>query len=285
MTATYEVFEKSRSLSVTSESRELRRSFIVKQVLPEDGSTPEYPVDFTGIFTATGMEYNQELEDEPGLYLTTYNVNSSDEGTFQWDVEAVYKPDQVINDGGGETGGQFDQINSDIEVLFLDTWRVGPFSNEQPPGGDNYDGAIKDSDDIGGDPVDVAGEPVTRFVTTQSTEITRRFSYFPSFELTVARFLAGTRNRDTFMGVPPGFMLFEGANLSREGSNTYTMRYRFTYDPIKHQRQVPKRHANGDVVTEEVGSGSSSTTVAKTVIWRQPFPQEAMFAVLGVAPF
>ena len=87
------------------------------------------------------------------------------------------------------------------------------------------------------------------------------------------------------MGVPQGFMLFEGANLSREGSNTYTMRYRFTYDPIKHQRQVPKRHANGDVVTEEVGSGISKSTVAKTVIWRQPFPQTSMFAVLGVAPF
>lgn len=279
----YDVFEKSRSLSVTSESRELRRSFIVKQVLPTDGTTPAYPVDFTGIFTATGMEYNQELPDEPGLYLTTYNVNSSDEGTFQWDVEAVYKPDQVINDGGGETGGQFDQINSDIEVLFLDTWRVGPFDNEKVASAS--DGSISDDDDIGGKSVDVAGEPVTRFVTTQSTEITRRFSYFPSFELTVARFLAGTRNKDTFMGVPAGFMLFEGANLSREGSNTYTMRYRFTYDPIKHQRQVPKRHANGDVVTEEVGSGISKSTVAKTVIWRQPFPQTSMFAVLGVAPF
>ena len=283
MTVSYEVFEKSRSLGVTSESRELRRSFIVKQVLPTDGTTPVYPVDFTAIFNATGMAYNQELPEEPGLYLTTYNVNSSDEGTFQWDVEAVYKPDQVINDGGGETGGQFDQINSDIEVLFLDTWRVGPFENEQPAEAD--DGAIKDSDNIGGKPVDVAGEPVTRFITTQSTEITRRFSYFPSFELTVARFLAGTRNRDTFMGVPPGFMLFEGANLSREGSNTYTMRYRFTYDPIKHQRQVPKRYPNGEVVKKEVGSGSDKSTVAKTVVWRQPFPQETMFAVLGVAPF
>tara|TARA_R100000655_G_scaffold28617_1_gene58100 strand:+ start:12516 stop:13367 length:852 start_codon:yes stop_codon:yes gene_type:complete len=283
MTVSYEVFEKSRSLGVTSESRELRRSFIVKQVLPDDGETPDYPVDFTAIFNATGMAYNQELPEEPGLYLTTYNVNSSDEGTFQWDVEAVYKPDQVINDGGGETGGQFDQINSDIEVLFLDTWRVGPFENEQPAEAD--DGAIKDSDNIGGKPVDVAGEPVTRFITTQSTEITRRFSYFPSFELTVARFLAGTRNRDTFMGVPPGFMLFEGANLSREGSNTYTMRYRFTYDPIKHQRQVPKRYPNGEVVKKEVGSGSDKSTVAKTVVWRQPFPQETMFAVLGVAPF
>ena len=283
MTVSYEVFEKSRSLGVTSESRELRRSFIVKQVLPDDGETPDYPVDFTAIFNATGMAYNQELDEEPGLYLTTYNVNSSDEGTFQWDVEAVYKPDQVINDGGGETGGQFDQINSDIEVLFLDTWRVGPFENEQPAEAD--DGAIKDSDNIGGKPVDVAGEPVTRFITTQSTEITRRFSYFPSFELTVARFLAGTRNRDTFMGVPPGFMLFEGANLSREGSNTYTMRYRFTYDPIKHQRQVPKRYPNGEVVKKEVGSGSDKSTVAKTVVWRQPFPQETMFAVLGVAPF
>ena len=283
MTVSYEVFEKSRSLGVTSESRELRRSFIVKQVLPDDGETPDYPVDFTAIFNATGMAYNQELDEEPGLYLTTYNVNSSDEGTFQWDVEAVYKPDQVINDGGGETGGQFDQINSDIEVLFLDTWRVGPFENEHPAEAD--DGAIKDSDNIGGKPVDVAGEPVTRFITTQSTEITRRFSYFPSFELTVARFLAGTRNRDTFMGVPPGFMLFEGANLSREGSNTYTMRYRFTYDPIKHQRQVPKRYPNGEVVKKEVGSGSDKSTVAKTVVWRQPFPQETMFAVLGVAPF
>lgn len=283
MTATYEVFEKSRSLSVTSESRELRRSFIVKQVLPDDDTTPEYPVDFTGIFNATGMEYNQELPDEPGLYLTTYNVNSSDEGTFQWDVEAVYKPDQVINDGGGETGGQFDQINSDIEVTFLDTWRVGPFDNTKPATAE--DGAISDSDDIGGEPVDVAGEPVTRSVTTQSTEITRRFSYFPSFELVVARVLAGKRNSDSFLGVPPEFMLFEGANLSREGSNTYTMRYRFTYDPVKHQRQVPKRHANGDVVTEEVGVGISKSTVAKTVIWRQPFPDTAAFAVMGVAPF
>lgn len=278
----YETFEKSRSLSVTSESRELRRSFIVKQVLPTDGTTPDYPVDFTGIFNATGMSYNQELPDEPGLYLTTYNVNSSEEGTFQWDVEAVYKPDQIINDNGGETGAQFDQINSDIEVTLLDTWRTGPFDNEQPAA---TNGAIVDADDIGGDPVDVAGEPVTRFVTTQSTEITRRFSYFPAFELTVARFLAGTRNRGTYLGVPPGFLLFEGANLSREGSNTYTMRYRFSYDPVRHQRQVPKRHANGDVVTEDVGIGIEKSTVAKTVIWRQPFPQESSFDVLGVAPF
>ncbi len=283
MTTTYSVFEKSRSLSVTSESRELRRSFIVKQNLDGTEVEADYPIDFTSVFQATGMAYNQELEDEPGLYLTTYNVNTSDEGTYQWDVEAVYKPDQVIGDNGGETGSQFDQISSDIEVLFLDTWRVGPFSNEKPAEED--DGAIKDSDNIGGKPVDVAGEPVTRFVTTQSTEITRRFSYFPSFELTVARFLAGKRNKDSFMGVPPGFMLFEGANLSREGSSTYTMKYRFTYDPIKHQRQVPKRFPNGDVVPKEVGTGADKSTVAKTVIWRQPFPDEVAFAVLGVAPF
>tara|TARA_Y100000114_G_scaffold81692_1_gene75384 strand:- start:3 stop:857 length:855 start_codon:yes stop_codon:yes gene_type:complete len=277
----YDVFEKSRSLSVTSESRELRRNFIVKQVLPTDGSTPAYPVDFTGIFNATGMAYNEELPDEPGLFLTTYNVTSSDEGTFQWDVEGCYKPDQVINDGGGETGGQFDQINSDIEVLFLDTWRVGPFDNEDPA---STDGSITDSDDIGGSSVDVAGEPITRFVTTQTTEITRRFSSFPSFDVTVARFLAGRRNSQPYLGCPSGTLLFEGANLSREGSNTYTMRYRFTYDPIRHQRQVPKRHANGDVVTEEVGVGVEKSTVAKTVIWRQPFPQTAIFSVLGVDP-
>jgi hypothetical protein len=114
--------------------------------------------------------------------------------------------------------------------------------------------------------------------------------------LTIASFV-GKRNSAAFtfgnnatagqnMICAIGTLLFTGATTSRIGPNQYEVNYSFSYDDqFYHLRQAPLMDVNGVATVPKTANTALSAANpwrAKSVYWKQPFPNTGAFASIGL---
>jgi hypothetical protein len=119
--------------------------------------------------------------------------------------------------------------------------------------------------DIGGRKIDVSGRPVSIETVREQITVDVTLSYIPNVEL--IRTLASTRNSTSFLGVPPGSVLFKGATWANIAPGKWSVSYEFAADNFSHLVQVAQEY-DGKAVLDENGQ-------AKYVNWVQPFPRLA----------
>lgn len=181
--------------------------------------------------------------------------------------------------------------NSSVSSLFIDTWRV----SAPRPVNANYPNRSSDSHDVGGFPIDSVGEPESRPVVNQTADIVQIIEGRPRYE--VYRSLSNHRNRSTFLGAEPGYLLYLGADISERTRAVYELTHHFTWDEILHLRQIPKRSPedgrptlNSATFNAQNDAGTtvatfSAGTIAYPVWWVQPFPLLGDFTRLGLGAF
>lgn len=237
----------------------------------------------------------------PKLRYAGYTLQNDDGGskwtlTVNFDsAQSSYSPSASAKDTIPENQPGFTAIEMSIQSATVPTWRA----NASAPATDSLRNN-PDETEIGGTPVDQAGEPVDMFVSVLSFTVRNVISGRPSNWSTIAS-MTNTRNSAAFsiagFSAPVGTLLFTGAQVSRVGPNAYEVAYSFAYDDMYHLRQVPKVDSTGKPVLGILdGSPLALTTNATTlennenkpryagaVLWKQPFPDTSTFSTLGIS--
>ena len=120
--------------------------------------------------------------------------------------------------------------------------------------------------DIGGRKIDVGAVPVSIETVREQITVDVTLAYIPNVEL--IRTLASTRNRTSFLGIPPGSVVFKGATWANIAPGKWSVSYEFAADNFSHLVQVAAKDTNGQIIKDEGNR-------AKTVTWVQPFPRLA----------
>jgi hypothetical protein len=125
--------------------------------------------------------------------------------------------------------------------------------------------------DIGGRPIDIAGEPVSRLVRKVESTFSITVDAVPNLGFFAA--FIGRRNSLNFNGSAPGRVLYLGADIRRISKQRWSISHRFSLDEWLHMRQQIARFPDG---TPILGSFSSTAGVrAQYVTFVQPFPDLA----------
>ena len=207
----------------------------------------------------------------------------------QWSVSMVFE--SLMGDGSAPTVVDvksenrvgFTAIECNIQESAVDIWRTGA---TVPTNG------AQDDVNIGGTPVDSAGEPISLLLPITTISIRNVIDGRPQYATILA--IAGKRNSASFtfgasgntFTCALGTLVFTGAHTSRIGPNTYEINYQFSYDPtLYHMRQSPMRDLNGVMTSRTTPTSPVSVTnkeTATTVWFRQPFPSLTAFSALGI---
>lgn len=255
---------ESRSISDQSGPKTGERAFWVyddtttltlpSQIVFADGTLPGFGEVFPG---------------EDDIFATYYTVNPVPDSGGTWEVRWTYTPG--VNEELPETDPQapgFIEWSVEYSGVFKDAWRTGP--NLWTP---QYNGV-----DIGGKPVDQAGNPLSYFVPQHRLVVTETImiSQLLARQGAIAA-AVGTRNTDAFQGAAAGTLLYEGASGTRTGALVMQLTHRFLYDRYLHAEQRPSYNVQGDIETIEI----QTVRRAKTVRWEQPFPSTTDFGSLS----
>tara|TARA_R110000824_G_scaffold1991_1_gene9694 strand:- start:6758 stop:7591 length:834 start_codon:yes stop_codon:yes gene_type:complete len=128
-----------------------------------------------------------------------------------------------------------------------------------------FDGTGKDGD-IGGTPVDVAGQPTSVFRSKYEIALSRTSYQQFSREISDYGSQVGTRTSREIFGIPGGFLLYRGANIVRITHNSYRVSHTWAFDEFAHIIQTPEYTADGNCPLDENGK-------VLTVFGVQPFPE------------
>jgi len=168
-------------------------------------------------------------------------------------------------------------------ATIIDVWRLeGKSSDYQWDFGDiNIDepgrsASITTAFDIGGQYVDVAGEPISHPLRTLSISVPVTFENGAPLQQFYDKWLM--RNSKRFDIFEPGRVLFVGYSIEvplRRGSAAETGKMDFAVDPWYHMRQVPYHNADGGIPKWAKPCADGAEGHAKVVNWYQPFPQTA----------
>jgi len=180
--------------------------------------------------------------------------------------------------------GRFASIDADLE--FVDTWRV-PFVNEQgsgfpltfPPDGN----PPLQRADIGGCPVDVAGQPISRPLRIGRYQTAQNYTR-ENYDFSVLFNAVGCRNDAEFLGFPRGSLLYGRPRSTIIAFNTIRVVHEFVVDPLQlHMRQQARADEEGiELTTEHPCTGVGEGTYAAFVYWVQPYPRLIDFTTLGI---
>lgn len=273
---TLDAFEQSRGFEQGTDGRSGTREFLVVE---NDPAVTDQP-SMGQVIRSTGVRlYTPDRNPVLGN-LIPLSVSVRTQGdkqiqylvTFKYGLEGL-APDDSFGEDPGAPG--FVAFNISQKPVALDLWRASDFSF--PP--DEYT-------DIGGTPMDNAGEPVTAFIIQQELELRVRYEKFSDVPTLDSLSAVGKRNQFSYLGAERGRLLFTGMSLSRDAINSYNASFTFVWDQFFHQRQVPKRDQNGDVILIEDPSSSipagQKHYVAETVMFKDPFPDVISFQTLGL---
>lgn len=208
---------------------------------------PDLGDAFTGDPTLTASSYTAEIIPESrNTWRVTWNYTSGGDGTTVPPTEVGYL--QVSMEYGGQ---------------FKDMFRIGDTGVPL-----NYEGGSPTGKDIGGRPIDAAGQPTSVFIpqhrlvieeTVAATELL--------FRTQRSRLRVATRNKSTFYGASAGTLLYEGCSARRVSLTAYTLTHKFLYDAWYHMGQKAKMNSQREPI---VTMGSDPYAV--WVRWIQPFP-------------
>lgn len=198
----------------------------------------------------------------------------------KWMVTVTYR--EVVLQGAGPAPTPLTQLAPNDEGYltvrgrteggFIEGWRLHDTAEEwdakyaqlTQTGLPIYD--INDvNGDIGGRKIDVSGRPVSIETVREQITVDVTLAYIPNVEL--IRTLASTRNRTSFLGIPPGSVLFKGATWANIAPGKWSVSYEFAADNFSHLVQVAQETKTGPVL--------GSDGHAKHVAWVQPFPKLA----------
>ena len=261
-------YEKSRSFDQGTDGQSGTRTFLVV----EDDSTVTTQPSINQVLRTTGVRlYTQDNPtggDPPplgNLIPLSVTVRSETDALIQYTVDYKYGPETLTGATPAPGDPEFVTFTQSTRPVAIDIWRT--------------DEDLNQNSDVEGIPVDEAGLPLTSFIRQTDLEINVRYENYndiPSFQS-----LVGRRNSTTYMGVSPGYILFTGMTVARDGVNSYRATYTFTYDELKHMRQVPARDQNGTVITSDRFT-IDDRQHADIVVYKQPFPRTTNFGLLGI---
>jgi hypothetical protein len=140
--------------------------------------------------------------------------------------------------------------------------------------------AFYESNDIGGESVDVAGHALSVLSYRQNISILITDSVLPASQEIAVQI--GTRNASLFLNYPAGSVVFAGCNcetIPEVGRNS--IEYSFVYDQNSHYIQYPIRNENGVMIYAETASGGIAKGSVVKVYNKQPFPYTSNFSNLS----
>lgn len=214
------------------------------------------------------------------LVALDFDLTKDPDVLQKWMITVTYR--EVVLQGSGPAPAPLTQLAPNDEGYltvrgrteggFIEGWRLHDTAEEwdakyaqlTQTGLPIY--GINDANsDIGGRKIDVAGRPVSIETVREQITVDVTLAYIPNVEL--IRTLASTRNRTSFLGIPPGSVLFKGATWANIAPGKWSVSYEFAADNFSHLVQVAKETKEGPVLDE----GGQ----AKHVSWVQPFPKLA----------
>lgn len=231
--------------------------------------------------------------DYPDMAATDYEVRpvSGSGDNYTYDVEWTYTkfqggvtPDIPDEEPGPEDVGFVDfQVTTEAE--FLDVYRTdtATYSITRPrPGSEPW--TTSSQEDIGGEPVDSIGEPVSSIPYPRQTLVVEQIVERRAPNFTLYRELVGKRNSKRIFGADVGTLLYTGSDSERLEKNKYRVVHTFAWDEWFHCRQAPLLDYDGKPALNQASVGSISTNgqVAATIYWVQPFPDLADFDRLKI---
>ena len=197
------------------------------------------------------------------LFAWTYNLTKIPASSDMWRIEFEYRtvapssPRAAPNTGGLTRGPDevgFEEITANLTGSFALMYRADPA--EDNPNGTDFD--------IGGDPIDVAGNPTS--VMRQQYEITVARTSTKQFDTNLSKYgeEVGTSGSSSIFGLEGGKMLYKGAQIQRVETQVYRVVHTWLYDNFAHLIQVPKYEADGTCQKTTTGN-------VKHVYHKQPF--------------
>ena len=257
------VIEQANTRTISDSGGKLSgtRSFFVW-----DDTTPitlPSQILFSGSMPKNGDLFPGEVE----LFAMSFAISIEEKSNGIWKVVWTY------GSGGGDgipsiipTAIGYIQVSFNFGGQFKDAWRSQPNLVDE--------GSI----DIGGLPIDCAGEPVSVFVPQHVVTITETVTAASLVQRSVnLRAFVATRNATTFFGADSGFLLYQGCSGQRISLTSYSLTHNFLYDGWKHGVQQPKRNMQRQVEIE-VGT---AFPFAGWVRWVKPFPLVSNFGKIS----
>ena len=224
---------------------------------------------------ANAITYNEAMSVMPaGNSIETINgidcfMSNRTVSTVDGALAKVWEGSATWSDQSPEsTDAGFISKDMQTSAIATDFWREISI----PPDINN-----PSDNDIGGEPIDSFGDPVTVFVPQQELSVT---NYRADNNATAIMAAVGKRNSLLYNGAAAGSLVFVGASARRVKINWYEVVYKMTFDPCGHCRQVALADSAGVKMGPETGNPPRCN--ASLVVWRQPFPLTTSFADIGI---
>ena len=157
------------------------------------------------------------------------------------------------------------EISAEIRAEFFLAYRFDPTIPEL--------GLPDFNVDIGGEPIDMAGNPTSLERNIQEMTITETVNVL---NLDAYRFARFKRNQIDFFGSPAGTLLYRGASVRRIGVDVYQVAHSFIEDEFMHLQQQPLIEPP-DMTPKLAEDGA----FAQTVFFVQPFNRTTDFNTIS----
>ena len=172
----------------------------------------------------------------PGLIARDFTITKvsghADLWRIDWQYEVISRgfPDypDVIPPDVLPNEVSYVELSSEIRSEFVLAWRLKP---DIPA-----EGTPEPNVDIGGKPIDAAGNPTSVQRRIQELTLTEtvnepNYGVYSTFQF--------ARNSAPFLGAAVGSVLYNGVSVRRTGLNVYQVSHRFTQDSLYHLQQQP----------------------------------------------
>lgn len=265
----------SRQISRTDGKLSARRGFHVwNSTSPLTTPGQVYALSGTG-----GLPYFTEpFPESPNLIARDYNISRVDGHRDLWLVEWDYQPgDSLTSSQKDPTEIGYVEISARLSASFVEAWRslqpqafAALMLSVYPNGSNN-----SSRPNIGGAPIDVAGEPMQDVVRQVEIQVSETLGGIPNISAMLP--FVWRRNNTPFLGAPVGQLLYVGANVNRIDVDRFRFEHTFVLDRWWHMRQQPYKFPDGRIPL----MGVPGKQHAESVFLVQPFEGYANFFALS----
>lgn len=269
--AAIETFD-SRDLQVQSGKRTRRRRFIVyaKSSAGEVIPSESYAVQLTNV------GYGDAHPEDLGLRALDVSVRILPEtGRAAMEVVWSYRRGELTaGEPEDPEAPGYQQVDLSGETQFISIYRQNALipTNGIPPQG---------RPDIGGSPVDVAGEPISLLLRQAAYSVIVNYQ-LSEYNSQLLINLSGTRNNATYLGFPAGSVLYGRPRATRISQGVVKVTHQLIVDQEQlHLRQQASADSDG-IRTSTTVPGGVGDLHASFVYHVQPFPVLNDFTVLGI---
>lgn len=226
----------------------------------------------------TGVAYGDTHPENPLLRALGLSVRVLPEtGRAAMEVLWTYRRGELDDvEPDDPEAPEYQSVDLSGEAQFFDVFRQDAAlpSGGNPPAG---------KPDIGGTPVDVAGEPISLLLVTGAFRVQRNVA-LSNYSAVQLLDLTGTRNNAPYLGFPTGAVLYGRPQASRIAQGVMRVTHQLLVDRDRlHLRQQAQADSEGVKLSISVPGGEGGSH-AERVYHVQPFPLLADFSVLGITP-